>query len=448
MSNDSSTKTVVFLLFIATLISIPLLHHQGTFSYGGFLIIILLFFLLYHLSRTNSFFTIKTDLPAHIVIPLLVLISQILGFTFFNNDPNGIRTKAQALFRIGYLTAIILTLAWLQASSKNKSISKWKIIILFIVAFLLRISLTRIVIEPNIDVFDLLKHGSAALLSGKNPYQSQFGGTLQQATFSGFNNFITYWPMAIYPFLLTAITSTDPRLLLSLCELALAILIYQDLKKQKTPVSLRLGIPLLLLYFPFFTTATAGSFIDPLILFFLYLAMKFRQKNKTLLTGVMFGCIIATKYFFLPPMVVFASSLHRIKKYWKMLFWMGMTTLLLLLPFLLWDSSTFLEQTVFMERHRQTTFLVQFGLGIHGFLWTQFNNLFLIKYWLWIPIGILLYILLVWEKNFKSIELEYIVVLFLLILVFPTPLGGQYNVLFGSMLIAAALFLPSRQKVK
>ena len=361
MIDSNKLNLSILILLSAAIISIPLLHHQGTFSFGGFLIILFVFIILYLASRKNVLNLASHSLPASI-LPTTVLLSQILGFTFFDFDPNGIRSLAQFIFRASFVTAIIFTMNWFSSILKVKNFREWKIFLLFAIAFIMRLSLTRIVLQPNVDIFDILKYGPQALIQGANPYQPNFGGTLNSPTSSGVTRFITYWPMSLYPFIVTELLGIDPRVLLAVIEFLLAFLIYSELKTKRVEKVFRVGIPLLFLYFPFFPVVTNRSFIDPLILLFLYIAFRFKRQNRYFLSGIMFGCITATKYLYLPAMIVFASTIKRIFHNWKILLASSVTTLALLLPFILWDYDSLLKQTVLNEIKRQGTYLTQFGL--------------------------------------------------------------------------------------
>lgn len=441
---------VIKLLIAAVMLSVPLLHHQGTFSYGGFLSIVILFVFLYHVSLRKTILSSIKPLLSLRLIPLLILFSQILGFTFFDFDNNGIQSIAQFTFRASFLLAIVLSVSLFLSVLKNPGYHEnnwsWKLYSLFFLALVLRVSIIRIVREPAVDIFEILKYGSLALIHGRNPYQMNFGGFLTTPTLSGVTSFITYWPMAIYPFVPSAFFSLDPRVVLISAEMVLSILLYQELKAKKAPTFFRMGIPLLFLYFPFFPVVTARSFVDPLILLFLYLAFRFRSKSNFAFFGLMLGVLASVKYLYVPPLIVFSSSLKRLKRNWKM-FLVGTVTLVLFLaPFLVWDGQAFVRRTILDELDRQETYITQFGLGINGFIWTQFKTLVFTKYWM--VTGFLGYLFLVWRKSFWSVELEYVITLFLLILTFPRPLGEQYYFLFGSILISASRFLIQEDKNK
>lgn len=434
---------VIKLLIVAVILSVSLLHHQGTFSYGGFLIVVLSFIFLYYISLKKLLSSGIKSLLLPGLVPLLVLVGQILGFVFFDFDNNGIQSFAQFTFRISFLLAIIFTinlfLSVLKDGDDHERGWSRKLYILFFFALVLRVSVIRIVREPTVDIFEILKYGSLALTQGRNPYQVNFGGLLTSPTPSGITSFITYWPMSIYPFVPSSFISLDPRLILIASEMILSVLLFKELKDKRVSVFFWTGIPLLLLYFPFFPVVTARSFVDPLILLFLYLAFRFRSRSNFALAGFMLGAFASVKYLYIPPLIVFSSSVKRLKRNWKMLLVSAITLVLFLGPFLLWDGQMFVRKTVLDEFYRQETYLTQFGLGINGFIWTQFKTLFFTKYWM--IIGLLGYLVLVWRKSFWSVELEYVVTLFLLVLVFPRPLGEQYYFLFGSIMIAASRFL-------
>lgn len=440
MKNKTDFSTALLLSALGFSLSIPLLHHTGTFSFGGFLIYLLIFSALITVSLKH-----KRKLGGGIItsttgFPTLILISQVIGFTFFDHDVNGIRSIAQAAFRLNYIVAILLTVCWVFLSNRKRSMARIVIPALFFIAFILRISLVRIVQSPVVDIYEILLLGPKALIQGKNPFQNNFGGIITAPTPSGINSFITYWPMSIYLEIPFVMIFNDPRILFIVCELITAVFIYRKLADN--PLDIKAGLPLLYLYFPFFPTAIARSFVDPLIILFLLLGFYFKKEGKTILSGIFFGSIVATKYLYFPPLVIFTSSFKKLKNNWKMLMVVLVTIFVSILPFLLWSNS-FVEKTITNELKRQYSYSTQYGLDIWGFIWTQFQTLSPLRYW--VPVGIFLYFVLVWRRRFISSELEYVVTLFILVLVFPRSLGEQYYYLFGSIIISVFMLLIHRR---
>ena len=171
MIDSNKLNLSILILLSAAIISIPLLHHQGTFFvWWIFNYPICIYYSLSCIKKNVLENLASHSLPASI-LPTTVLLSQILGFTFFDFDPNGIRSLAQFIFRASFVTAIIFTMNWFSSILKVKNFREWKIFLLFAIAFIMRLSLTRIVLQPNVDIFDILKYGPQALIQGANPYQ-------------------------------------------------------------------------------------------------------------------------------------------------------------------------------------------------------------------------------------------------------------------------------------
>ena len=145
------------------------------------------------------------------------------------------------------------------------------------------------------------------LIQGANPYQPNFGGTLNSPTSSGCNSLYHILAHVIVSIYCHRTIRHRPESFTCCNRIFISFLIYSELKTKRVEKVFRVGILLLFLYFPFFPVVTNRSFIDPLILLFLYIAFRFKRQNRYFLSGIMFGCITATKYLYLPRMIVFAS---------------------------------------------------------------------------------------------------------------------------------------------
>lgn len=78
---ESHKSTAIIIASISLILSIPLMHHLGTFTFGGFLFILMLFVIFYLVSLGKI---VKiSPLVTKIIIPLNLLIALIVGFVFF-----------------------------------------------------------------------------------------------------------------------------------------------------------------------------------------------------------------------------------------------------------------------------------------------------------------------------------------------------------------------------
>lgn len=434
MTVENHISAAIIITSISLALSMPLIHQLGTFTFGGFLFILMLFVIFYSISSGKI---IKiSPLASKIVVPLSLLVALIMGFIFFDQDLNGIRSLAQLLFRLSYFSAIALTIYWLCKALSNKAVNVVIFPILIALAFILKICIIHISQQPVVDIFDILQYGPKALLAGKNPYQEYFGGIIDQPLPSGVKSFISYWPVAIYVLLPFSIFTDDPRYALIFYELILAVLMWKN--ANKVPIHLKAMPPLYLLYFPFFTTAVSRSFIDMAILLMVFLAFKANRLKKSVLSGFYWGLVIGMKYLYLPPMIMFFDSLKLIKRNWLIFFSFILTLVMIIAPFLLWDKY-FLQHTILDQIGEQFSPLTRFSLNVYGFIWMQFGNLKLVQYWT--IFSILTYIILIKNKFFISIEAKYTTILFILILFFPQSLGEQYYFLAGCMLITSHFLL-------
>lgn len=417
-------------------ISLPSLHHLGTYSHGGFLFLVFLFAIYLWLIKRKNSSEIPFNKPQHLLPAILVvLIAQALSFILNDSDMNGTRTLGQLFFRIFFFAAIGITIHSLfENMIRPKTISGKKMFLLLALAFLLRVSLTRIVVQPNVDIYDTLRLGPSALIHGFNPYQQNYGGFISSPPPSGITSF-AYWPTAFIsaPILLIV---KDPRLVLSGIELALIIILYFDLKKLNNRGWVHIGIPLLLAYHPLFILSTTRSFLDPLILILFYLGFKAMNKRQLTKAGIYWGLSIGAKYLYFPPFIFLLTNFRKIRSNWKILMSFGLTILIILIPFLWWDSASFLESTIFQQLRHQSSGLSQLGLNITGFLFTQFQIYSIGG--IWIILGVFGYFLLLWNRHFPNEITEYVAVLYLLLLVFPQSFGEQYYFLTNAMLIASA----------
>lgn len=423
------------LFLLSFFISIPALHHLGTYSHGGFLFLIFLFSIYLWLIRRKNASEIPFNKPQHLLpVLLVVLIAQVVSFVLNDLDMNGTRTLGQLFFRIFFFSAITITIHSLfENMIQPKKISDRKMFLLFALAFLLRVSLTRIVAQPNVDIYDTLRLGPSALIHGLNPYQQNYGGFISSPPLSGITSF-AYWPTALLlaPALLLI---KDPRLVLSGIELALIVLLYADLKKQDRRGWIHIGIPLLMAYHPLFILATTRSFLDSLILLLFYLGFRAMNKRHLVKAGIYWGLSVGAKYLYLPPFIFLLKNVQKIRSHWKIVISLGLTILIILLPFVWWDSSSLLESTIFQQLRHQSSGLSRLGLNITGFLFTQFQISAIGG--MWMLVGVFGYFFLLWNRRFPNEITEYVAILYLLLLVFPQSFGEQYYFLTNAMLLAA-----------
>lgn len=434
MTVENRQPAAIIIASMSLILSIPLLHHIGTFTFGGFLFILMLFITFYLVSLGKI---IKiSPLVSKIIVPLNLLVALIIGFVFFDQDLNGIRSLAQLLFRLSYMSAITIVIYWLYRAISNKTVNLPIFPILISLAFTLKISVIHISQQPVVDIFDILQYGPKAVLAGKNPYQEYFGGIIDHPLPSGVKSFISYWPAAIYILLPFAVFISDPRYALIFYELILAIFMWKN--ANKIPIHLRAMSPLYLLYFPFFSTVVTRSFIDMAILLMVFLAFKAQHLKRKIQSGFYWGLVIGTKYLYLPPIIVFFDSLKLFKRNRLILSSLMLTLVIIIAPFLSWGQP-FVQHTILDQINEQFSHLTKFSLSIYGFIWTQFGSLSLVKFWA--IACVLIYLILIRNKKFISIEAKYTTLLFILILFFPLSLGEQYYFLAGSMLITSHFLL-------
>ena len=228
------------------------------------------------------------------------------------------------------------------------------------IALLTRVFMVVSSPNPKIDVYDFLRQGAIAAVSGQNPYTLTYQKMYADMT----PDFYFYLPGTIYLTIPSVIIFNDPRYTFVFAEIAVALIVYKLVKKQRD----KLIFPLLLLNNPMPLFIIEQSWTEPLILLGLTVFGWLILQKRTLLAAIVFGIVMATKQhlFLLLPLAIRNIRLAVIA---------CLVAAVLILPYLLWSPADFIHDTIglqlgFAPRYDGLTFfslLRRFGFGYH--LW-------------------------------------------------------------------------------
>lgn len=279
------------------------------------------------------------------VLPLLAVTASLLSLFI----PAGIyitRAFPEQVIAISSGIAVLLVFTYCLPSfaTKAPTLSRFRFIIILIVALLIRVLLLRASPAPIIDVFTFLKEAPAVLLSGHNPYAAIFSPVHAGVV----NNYYTYWPASLLLELPFVWLFSDPRVLLVLCDLICAGVIYV-LGKRTTNAQL---YSILYLFRPNATFILEQSWLASLeVAIFLFVLLAW-SKQKYVLSAVFLAILVGVKqqYLFLLPVFLIRSSSWR-----QQLIVFSGTLSAIVLPFFLWDPTAFYQDTVAFLARDPTT---------------------------------------------------------------------------------------------
>jgi hypothetical protein len=313
------------------------------------------------------------------------------AFVFFKAS-----TFSDNLFPALFLLLIIYFLVSIEGTFFNKNkikIDKIKIII-FIAICLITVVKTfysavnmRHQLGNNYPVHDnvlQLEEVVKYLKQGKNPYSENYLGTAQEAWYESGSN-PALWHVVTLPFyLIASLLSSyplefifdyfDQRMLHGLALLLVVFLINKIIK----PLDKKIIYLTLFIFNPFFIHFFIEGRNDIFVFSLIFLSLYLLFKNKIKLSSFVLALAICTKqsswlilpfYFFYIYLKqnqksILAKVVQVIKKTWPFF----ISVLVLFVPFLLWDSKSFIEDIYLFPSGGMATSYPIFGLGFSKLL--------------------------------------------------------------------------------
>lgn len=355
----------IFLLLIYFLVTFGYTFSLGFYYLPGFILLILAFLLLatlYFFPKIFENFKVENPQPIFAFGAILSIALSLVAYGGLYQSKGGLFYFSLFLLAI----ALLLSFSYFFPLSQS-SLLKHRFLVFLTIAFFLRLFMILSSPNPTIDVFDILKNGPKALLSGKNPYS---------VTFTQLYEGITADYFAYPPGILLLVTPVvwllnDPRYIFLIAELGTAFLIYLLLRKSGEITEV---LPVLFLFGPRSLFVLEQSWIDPvlvflILLFYFLLVGKTKIKNFAYPVLGVFLTIKQTAVFF--PLLL----LKRLKLTTLNISAALFVTLLTVLPFLLWNPKEFLNDTFwsYLNFPEARKSLLQNSLSIPAFLFQQFR---------------------------------------------------------------------------
>lgn len=436
----TKAETQIKLIIIYILLLFGYIFTHGFYSFTGFILILLSFFLLLFLSfkkstSTNTltlflFFTLMTSLTLTLFLygglyqqnKTLIIFSQLLIFFLIP-------------FSFLYLK---------DYSARFYFFNKQKFIVFLIVAILLRIFMIISSPHPKIDVFDQLRIGSKELLQLKNPYQLTFPKVYENQI----PIIYAYLPgsaIILAPF--SAIFN-DHRVALILADLGSALILFLLLKKQKKNLSgdermVAEIIPLIYLFNPMSLFVIEQSWLDPLMTFFLFLFFYFYlKKRNSLLAFFLLGIALTIKQ----TLILIIPSLLGLRLRIPQMVTIFITMAFIIIPFFVWSPKDFIFDVTGAKQNQIYNLApVKASLNFTGFFYQFIGKDLSVVAHLLVFILFLFIVFTITKKSFLGFLHNYILITFAATLFFTQAFLNYYTFLSSLILfLFAASILPEK----
>lgn len=330
----SKAETQINLIVIYTLILFGYVFSLGFYSFGGFLSILIAFFLLFGL----KFKKLKDFGQVSLLLSFLLIVSVTLSLIFYR----GLYQEIQILVIISqWLLFLMIPLSLLYIREGIKSISfiyRYKFVILMVVAFVLRVLMIISSPHPKIDVFDQLSIGSAGLLEFKNPYQLTFPKVHADQIPVLFG----YFPGSVLILSPFKLLFGDHRMIFAMADIGSAFLLFKLLNKRmindKKNIVAEI-VPLIFLYNPISLFVIEQSWLEPLMTFFTFLFVYLLIRNsKSLLPYLVLGLALTIKQ---TMMIILLPLFFKLRWKFSQLLLTGALAAAIIIPFILWSPQDF-----------------------------------------------------------------------------------------------------------
>lgn len=339
----TSAKKAVFLSLCFLLFTFGYIVSTGFYHVGELIIILLvtqILLLFYFKPQILSALNLPADKKSlNFILPLILTVNIALAGARLGDAGQSNWQFYSMYSRILAGFALILALS-IFLKKIPMFLVKYRLVLLIAIAFLIRLFSIISAPNPPIDVFYILRDGPKELLSGRNPYElsypAPYGVYIPTILF-------VYGPLTPFIFIPSVLLFDDPRYTLPLLDLASAFLLYKiasHLKVEKKISSLLITI---FLFHPLFPFMTQQAWLEPLMTFFLILAVYlFLKYPRRFFGGLPLGAMVAVKsVYLLPLLTLLLNRKSTVYQYGAIL----LLPVLFSLPFLLANPSLFLERT-------------------------------------------------------------------------------------------------------
>lgn len=280
--------------------------------------------------------SVSRDLNYEGLLAAVLFIFTLLSFTLNVVDINAHLSLAMWVNRGAMFLASFLALTYIIDTPKGKVCHKlwqWKFPLLVTVALVIQFTQLRVVKDPVIDIYDVVKYGPLQLLSGKNPYETpktvpNLPGEFRYPHYA-------YGPVSIYLFFPVNVILGDPRYLLVLANIATAFSLYTIAKESGQKPKVYELLPLLFLFHPRLIYFVTYSHTDLAIVGLLSLGFLSLVKNHLRRFGIFLALVLGIKIPYLFPLL-FVLKYQNLRRLNWVIFAL-ITILVTHLPFVLWN---------------------------------------------------------------------------------------------------------------
>lgn len=264
--------------------------------------------------------------------------------------------RAAAPYAFGAVGAVVLAVAWFRIPERSRTIARAAIVAaVFIGAVLVQLALNIAARqrgpEPHAQSEALLtEEAAAALIRGENPYAVSYEeGPLGQWPTADWR-YLPYGPGVVLFGLPHALVGeaplTDARVIFLVVSVAVA---FFALGVSKISVDRLLTAATVLLVLPAGARSIVGGGDDISVLALMLLALVLSARSRTLAAGITLGIAAAIKqtaWPLIPFLVLAARDRNGQRAGGKALAGAGAVFVPVVLPFLIWDPRSFIEDTV------------------------------------------------------------------------------------------------------
>jgi hypothetical protein len=336
------------------------------------------------------------------IVSLDFIIIFTFGFLFLLNwDRSNVFNFIFFFILLGVYLYIDKILNKDSSSDRKKQLVRYKTLLFFTIIFYL-LTMTLIahigerIEKPGLPVHDNIQQVEPAigfLLDGKNPYEEDYFGTeLEKSTYirttkgdillnpSLFHCISLPWQFAIsapfYWFFNNVFNFYDQRIMYLIVFILSLFALFSLPKKRENKFILVALYALNPLFISYFVSGRSDVFVLSFLIFTIY----FLSKKKFLLSGTMLALACTSKHsaLFLVPfyymylffkMKVGLGWKHKIKDMIRLTWIVPVLFLIIIVPFLLWNATAFLEDVYLYPAGKIATSYPINGFGVANWMY-------------------------------------------------------------------------------
>lgn len=375
--------------------------NHGFYTLSGILLLIIafsLFIILYFFKPKNLYVGEKKYLP------FVLFYSSLLSLVLYG----GLYQQNYTLIIVSFFMEtiiLILTILFIFKLLGNRETKVY--LLIFVIQILIRVFMIISSPSPRIDVYDYLKNGALALIHGQNPYSIHYHQFYPNVAHNIYG--YGYLPSTLFVNIPFIFLFSDQRVGILFFEAATAYLLVKF-------VGGRTGIYLSLIYLssPMAGYVLEESYIESIILFGLFAASVSYIRKQFIVSSIIFGLTLAMKQYVVLIIPFLWKLNDSLMKKLKFVFCIGLTSFIIMVPFILWNPNDFMNITLFAYNENLPRYE---GLTIFSLL----HQLVGIKYNFWIGWSIIIiFYVIIWrhtiKNNLSNIFLSYFLALFVFFL--------------------------------